>query len=69
MSGDLSRDLRESNLRNALRERFHKVILSAGYSEIAAKGILEEWFEKYMLDIPSFVKMMENYEKNDGDPE
>jgi len=47
-----------------LRERFHKVILGAGYSEAAAQGILDEWFDKYMLDIPRFVTMLEEYEND-----
>ena len=51
-----------------LKERFRKVILMAGYTN--PEPILEEWFEKYMQgDVEEFVKMLESYEKNDGDPE
>ena len=45
-----------------LRERFHKVILGAGYSENASQGILAEYFDQYMQDVPEFVKMLEAYE-------
>jgi hypothetical protein len=54
--------------KNGLRERFHQVILKAGYSEIAAQGILEEWFEKYYAgDRAEFIKMLEEYEKGRGE--
>lgn len=48
--------------REQLRERFHKVILGAGYGEGAAQAILEEYFERYMNDVPDFVKMLAAYE-------
>jgi len=47
--------------REALRERFRKVILGAGYA--SADGILAEWFDKYMENVPEFVKMLEEYER------
>lgn len=48
--------------REQLYERFHKVIRCAGYGEPQAQMILEEWFEKYMTDVPEFVKMLVEYE-------
>ena len=54
--------------RDALRIRFHKVILGAGYSETAAQGILAEWFEEYMTNVPEFVKMLEDYERKSETP-
>lgn len=48
---------------SVLRERFHKVILGAHYSEEAAQGILDRYFNEYMKDIPAFVRMLESYEK------
>jgi len=53
--------------REALRERFRKVILGAGYK--SAEGILAEWFDKYMQNVPEFVRMLESYEKNNYDPD
>ncbi len=50
-----------------LRERFRKVILGAGYATV--DRILAEWFDKYMENVPEFVKMLEDYERNDYDPE
>lgn len=55
--------------RPALKERFHKVILLAGYTEEASQQILTEWFDEYMKDVPKFEAMMKNYEDNEGDPE
>ena len=57
--------------KDAMRARFHKVILLAGYSERAAQGILEEWFEKlYNGDEEhpdpghkNFIAMFEEYER------
>ncbi len=51
--------------RDALRARFHRVILGAGYSETAAQGILAEWFDLYMEDVPAFIKMLEEYERKE----
>lgn len=48
--------------RQELYERFRKVILGAGYSEIAAQGILDEWFEKLIVDVPRFIQMLSEYE-------
>lgn len=48
--------------REQLHKRFHEVIIKRGYSECAADGILREWFDKYMQDVPAFVKMLEAYE-------
>ena len=48
-----------------LRARFHGVILGAGYSETAAQGILAEWFDLYMEDVPAFIKMLEEYERKE----
>lgn len=54
--------------KETLRERFRKVILKAGYQN--PEPILEEWFEKYMDNVPEFVKMLEEYEASpDGDPD
>lgn len=58
-----------ARLSAAMRERFHKVILSAGYSEEAAQSILDKYHDEYMKDFPAFIKMLESYEANDGDPE
>jgi hypothetical protein len=53
----------------SLRERFRNVIRLAGYAEVAQDRILEQWYDFYMNgDRASFVKMLEDYEKNDGDP-
>ena len=49
------------------RERFHKVILGAGYGEQAAQSILAEWFDQYMTNFPEFIKMLEEYEKNQSE--
>lgn len=58
-----------------LRERFRKVILSAGYKN--PEPILEEWFEKLSFANeplvpnavhPEFIEMLESYEASDGDP-
>jgi hypothetical protein len=35
----------------------------------APEAICTEWFDKYMENIPEFVAMLEDYEKNEGDPE
>jgi hypothetical protein len=54
--------------RDTLRERFRKVILLAGYTR--PEIILDEYFDKYMENIPEFVRMMEEYEeryKEDGE--
>lgn len=50
-----------------LRDRFHKVIIGAGYSEAAAQGILAEYFIEYMKDVPKFMEMLARYERGDGD--
>jgi hypothetical protein len=50
------------DLRERLRSRFHAVIISRGYSEAAAQGILKEWLPKYMQDVEGFKKMLEEYE-------
>ena len=51
------------DLRERLRSRFHAVIISRGYSEAAAQGILAEWFPKYIQDVDGFKKMLDGYEK------
>jgi len=51
--------------RAALRERFLKVIRGAGYSD--GISILNEYFDQYMADIPNFVKMLEEYEKDQAE--
>lgn len=49
--------------REQLRERFHKVILGAGYPEPGATRILNRHFDEYMdHDVPEFVKMLVEYE-------
>ena len=45
------------------------VIRLAGYQDGAPEKICSEWFDKYMENVPEFIKMMENYERNDGDPD
>jgi hypothetical protein len=55
--------------REALRIRFTNVIRGAGYLNDAPERICAEYLDKYMLDIPSFIKMMEDYERNDYDPD
>lgn len=52
-----------------LRARFLNVIKLAGYGPIAAESICEEWFEKYFAgDLNPFIKMLEKYERENGDP-
>ena len=41
-------------LKAELTRRFHDVIISRGYSEVAAQGILAEWFPKYIQDVDGF---------------
>ena len=36
--------------------RFHAVVLGAGYLEPAATSIVEEWFPRYIGNVPEFVK-------------
>jgi hypothetical protein len=48
--------------REALRERFRKVIIMAGYKGEAPDKILAEYFDTYMEDVPKFIKMLEEYE-------
>lgn len=50
-----------NNDREQLRERFRRVILSAGYQ--SADRILAEWFDKYTTNVPEFISMLEEYEK------
>ena len=50
-------------LKAELTRRFHDVIISRGYSEVAAQGILDEWFPKYIQDVDGFKKMLDGYEK------
>jgi hypothetical protein len=51
--------------KEALRERFRKVIKLAGYSDAAAEKILGEYFERYYAgDRAQFIEMMEEYEEN-----
>lgn len=52
-----------------LRLRFIAVIRGAGYVNDAPERICAEWFPKYIVDKPSFIKMLEEYEKNNFDPE
>ncbi len=54
--------------REALRSRFLAVIKLAGYKGDAPKSICNEWFDKLMTDVPGFIKMMEEYERSNGDP-
>lgn len=49
--------------RKVLRERFHKVILGAGYNEEAAQGILDKYLEEYLTNTSAFIVMLESYEK------
>jgi hypothetical protein len=55
--------------REELRTRFLNVIRGAGYKGEAPEKICEEWFEKYMQNVPEFVKMLESYEQNNYDPD
>ena len=59
----------QNQQRENLRERFLNVIRLAGYQDGAPEKICSEWFDKYMENVPEFIKMMENYERNDGDPD
>lgn len=52
--------------REALSERFLNVIRMAGYPD--GRTIRDEWLDKYMTDIPKFVRMLESYEQSNGDP-
>jgi hypothetical protein len=47
---------------DSIYERFHQVILGEGYSESAAKSILDEWFLIYLRDKPKFDQMLAEYE-------
>lgn len=55
--------------KEALRLRFIAVIRGAGYTGDAPERICAEHIDKYMEDVPGFIAMMEDYEKNDYDPE
>jgi hypothetical protein len=55
--------------REALRIRFLNVIRLAGYKEGAPEAICNEWLDKYIQDVPAFVKMLEDYERNNGYPD
>lgn len=55
-------------LRAALRERFINVIKLAGYKNNAPESICNEYLDRYMANVPEFVKMLEDYERNYGDP-
>lgn len=51
------------------KDRFKRVVLSAGYGEKAACSIVEEYFPKYWNgDLVEFDKMMTDYETQKGDP-
>lgn len=51
--------------REQLYERFHKVILGAGYPEPGATRILNRHFDEYMAaGVPEFVQMLVDYENN-----
>jgi hypothetical protein len=52
--------------REQLRERFRAVIIKAGYVTYNGEKILAQYFDEYMKDIPSFVKMLEEYERKNG---
>jgi hypothetical protein len=54
--------------REALRLRFLNVIRLAGYTGPAPERICGEYFDKYMENVPEFVKMLEEYERTYGDP-
>jgi hypothetical protein len=54
---------RPSGNAEQLRDRFHRVILGAGYQEAAAQGILAEYFDQYMKDVPRFIEMLRDYEE------
>lgn len=52
-----------NSTRATLRLRFLNVIRLAGYRENAPERICNEHLDEYMKDIPSFVKMLEDYER------
>jgi hypothetical protein len=55
--------------REMLRIRFLNVIRGAGYVNDAPESICNRYLDEYMKDVPAFIKMMEDYEKNDYDPD
>ena len=55
--------------REELRVRFLNVIRLAGYKGDAPESICNEYLDKYMQDVLAFIKMLEEYERNDGDPD
>jgi hypothetical protein len=61
--------LKAAHSRDVLRERFLKVIRGAGYVNDAPERICAEYLDEYMKDVPAFIAMMEDYEKNDYDPD
>jgi len=57
-------ELRLHNEREALRERFRRVIIKAGYASNNGEKILAEYFDKYMAgDRTEFIQMLEEYER------
>lgn len=63
------REIEKGHTREVLRERFLNVIRLAGYREGAPESICNEYLDRYMADIPGFIKMLESYERNYGDPD
>lgn len=59
----------DGTLRETLRIRFLNVIRGAGYREGAPEKICAKNLDKYMLDVPEFIKMLESYEQNSYDPD
>ena len=54
---------------DTLRARFLNVIKLAGYGPEPAGRICEEYFEGYFAgDLNPFIKMLEDYERENGDP-
>jgi hypothetical protein len=65
--GELSDHVAPLFDRDQLRERFHRVVIGAGYSELAAQSILERWLETYLQDVRAFTERLERYENSADD--
>ena len=58
-----------SNPDQSLRERFRNVTVLAGYQNGGPDRIVAQWYDFLMnAGRGEFIKMLEDYEKNDGDP-
>lgn len=53
----------------SLRERFRNVTVLAGYRNGGPERIVEQWYDFLMnKGREGFVQMLEEYERNNGDP-